>query len=76
MYQYVIDQSNESPDGDIEKAELNKDEPYILDLTFYRYVCEKAGGRFQGYTISKMRLIKTIYIYIEREREWDYQNRG
>ena len=43
IYQYVIDQSNESPDGGIEQIGLNKDEPYIMGLTLYRYDFEKAG---------------------------------
>ena len=37
VFQYVADQSNEPQDGDIEQIQFNQDEPYIVDLTFYRY---------------------------------------
>lgn len=37
VYRYVSGQSNESQDCEIERIEFNKDEPYIMDLTFYRY---------------------------------------
>ena len=43
VYQYATDRSNETPDGDIEQTKLNKDEPQIMDLTFYSYEFEKAG---------------------------------
>ena len=32
-----MDKSNETQDGDIEQIEFNKDEPYIMDLTCYKY---------------------------------------
>ena len=38
----------------LKQIKFNKDEPYIMDLTFYRYEFEKAGEHIKGYTISKI----------------------
>ena len=58
VYQYMIDRSNENPDGDIEQIEFNRNEPYIMDLMFYRYEFEQ-DKNIKGYTISKIN--KTTY---------------
>ena len=41
VYQYAIDKSNETQDGKIEIVEFQKEHPYIMDLTVYRYQFEK-----------------------------------
>ena len=66
---YVIDQSNEHPDGDVEQIELNKDEPYIMALTSYRYEFAKIKNISKDLQFIKLtKIIKLLHI------EWDYQN--
>ena len=37
--------------------ELQKDVPYIMDLTFFKYDFQKGGEQIKGYTISEMNKI-------------------
>ena len=36
-YQYVTEKYNETQDCEIEQIVFNKYEPYIMNLTFYKY---------------------------------------
>ena len=63
MYHGVIDQSNENPGGDIERIELNKDEPYIMDSTFYRYEFYKNKEVIEGYTTPEINRTYQNIIY-------------
>ena len=48
---------------------LKKDVPYIMDLTFSKYDCQKGGEQITGYRISEINeiyeiIIIIIYLYI------------
>ena len=51
--QYAIDHSNKTQDGEIDIIKFQKENPYIMDITFYRYEFEKAGNQSKEYTIAK-----------------------
>ena len=64
--QHIIEQLVETQDCEIEQIEFYKDEPYIIDLTFYRYGFKEYPSKLPVILFLKLiKLITLLYI------EWD-----
>ena len=48
------------------ESAFQKDQPYIMDLSFNKYDFQKGGEQIPGYSISEINIknIKLLYIYI------------
>lgn len=60
VFQYVMDKTNDDQNNYIpllQQIQFEKDTPYIIDLTFYRYEFEKDKETIKGYTISEINKI-------------------
>ena len=51
---YATDKYNVTQDGEIDIVEFQKEHPYIMDVTLYRYGLEKDKEVIKGYTIYKI----------------------
>ena len=46
------------------EIEFKKDVPYIMDITFSKYDFQKNGEQITGYSISEIKFINLLFIYI------------